>query len=469
VARTLLSAAGHWPHVPPLAGIVETPTLRGDGSLIDRAGYDVASGLYYDPNGIDYPPIAELPTRQAALAALALIREILAGFPFCDGPAEAVAISAILTALVRRVLRSAPLFVFTAPKMGSGKTLLATVVAYIVTGRPPPMMSQAEDPESERKRMLALLLEGPMMVVIDNIERPLKSDALCSILTEPVFSDRLLGASKTVAVPTNCTWVATGNNISVAGDLSTRVLVCELDPECERPEEREFAVDLHEMVPRRRGELAAAGLTIIRAYLAAGGPAQQVPTFGRFEGWARWCRDPLLWLGLADPCASRRKAEARDPVRELLIALLLAWRALFASTPTTVAEAIRAADTTTLQPELLVLCQDLQRAMVDAAGERGAINARRLGRFIARHERRVEGSLRFEQGELRHGVATWRVVELGGMEGFEGLPPALTRESQAKKNDQRGANPQNPQNPQDEPRGREPADDAGSGRWRTVF
>ena len=323
VARTLLSAAGHWSHTPPLAGIVETPTLRADGSLLDRPGYDADSGLYFDPNGIDYPPIPAAPTRLEALDALALIREMLAGFPFCDDPAEAVAISAILTALVRRALRAAPLLVFTAPKMGSGKTLLATVVAYIATGRPPPMMSQAEDPESERKRMLALLLEGPMMVVIDNIERPLKSDALCSILTEPVFSDRLLGASKTVAVPTICTWVATGNNISVAGDLSTRVLVCELDPACERPEEREFAVDLHEVVPRRRGELAAAGLTIIRAYLAAGSPAQQVPTFSRFEGWARWCRDPLLWLGLADPCASRRKAEARDPVRELLIALLL--------------------------------------------------------------------------------------------------------------------------------------------------
>jgi hypothetical protein len=248
------------------------------------------------------------------------------------------------------------------------------------------------------------------------------------------------------------------------------VLVCELDPACERPEEREFAVDLHEVVPRRRGELAAAGLTIIRAYLAAGSPAQQVPTFGRFEGWARWCRDPLLWLGLADPCASRRKAEARDPVRELLIALLLAWRALFTNTPTTVAEAIRTADTTTLQPAEIELNQALQRAMIDAAGERGAINARRLGKFIARHERRVEGSLRFEQGELRHGVATWRVVDLGSMEGLEGLLPAHTRTSHAKKHNQEGANPQNPPNPLYQPRPPKPAGGAESGsRWRTVF
>jgi putative DNA primase/helicase len=470
VARTLLSAAGHWSHVAPLAGIVETPTLRADGSLLDQPGYDMASGLYYDPNGVSYRPIPAAPTRQEAFAALELIAEILGGFPFSDGPARSVAVSAILTALVRRVLRSAPLFVFTAPKMGSGKTLLATVVAYIATGRPPPMMSQAEDPESERKRMLALLLEGPMMVVIDNIERPLRSDALCSILTEPVFADRLLGASKTVAVPTNCTWVATGNNISVAGDLSTRVLVCELDPECERPEEREFAVDLHHVGPERRGELAIAGLTIIRAYLAAGSPPQQVPTFGRFEAWAKWCRDPLLWLGLADPCATRRKAEARDPVRELLVALLQAWHALFGGTPTTVAEAIRTADTTTLQPAEVELNQALQRAMTDVAGERGVINARRLGRFFGRHERRVEGGLRFQQGEMRHGVATWRVVTVAGSAGSAGLPPTPTRESQAKNNNQQDANPRNRSNPPDGPAPCQSSDGAvPSGGWRTIF
>jgi hypothetical protein len=468
VARMLLSAAGRWPHMPLLAGIIEAPTLRADGSLLDQEGYDPASGLYFDPNGLTYPPIPAAPTRRQALRALELIFDILSGFPFFDEAARSVAVSAILTAVVRRSLRSAPLFIFTAPKMGSGKTLLATVVAYISTGRAPPMMSQAEDAESERKRMLALLLQGPVLIVIDNVERALQSDALCSVLTEPVFSDRLLGVSKTVAVPTNCTWIATGNNVMVAGDLSTRVLICELDPQCERPEEREFAVDLHTEVPARRGELVAAGLTIIRAYLVAGSPKQKVPTFGRFEGWARWCRDPLLWLGTADPCETRRKAEIHDPVRELLISLLRAWHGLFGSTPATVAEALKLADTPTEQPAEVELRQALLRAMTDVAAERGTINARRLGKFISRHERRVESGLRFEQGEQRHGVATWQVA---GLEGFEGLRPATTRELPARFSDQRETNPQNPQNPPGLGGARDPSSESGGGspRWRTVL
>ena len=36
-----------------------------------------------------------------------------------------------------------------------------------------------------------------------------------------------------------------------------------------------------------------AALRVVRSDLyAASGMRVQVPTFGRFEGWARWCRDP---------------------------------------------------------------------------------------------------------------------------------------------------------------------------------
>ncbi|MFO1073505.1 MAG: hypothetical protein U1E17_12700 [Geminicoccaceae bacterium] len=83
------------------------------------------------------------------------------------------------------------------------------------------------------------------------------------------------------------------------------------------PRSRTFKVDLHREVPRQRSELAAAALTIIRAYLAAGSPPQPVPTFGRFEQWQAWCRFPLIWLGVADPCSTRAAAR-KDPVRARL-------------------------------------------------------------------------------------------------------------------------------------------------------
>ena len=261
--------------LPKLAGIIEAPTLRGDGTLLDRPGYDKSTGLLFDPGGAIFPKISPRPSREDAEAALATLSDILRDFPFADDESRSVALAALITGLVRRTLRAAPLFAFSAPKMASGKTLLATLASYLATGRPPAMLSQSDDPESERKRLLALLMEGTPMIVLDNIERALKSDSLCSILTEPVFADRVLGLSRTASVPTNATFFATGNNIIIHGDLTTRALVCSLDPKVERPEERRFAVNLHEAVPARRGELVAAALTIPLAYLAAGAPAPE--------------------------------------------------------------------------------------------------------------------------------------------------------------------------------------------------
>lgn len=401
VAKSVLAAVP-WPVMPRLSAVVEAPTLRPDGTLLDRPGYDQATGLLFDPNGCTFVPIPTRPTRQAAGAGLASLKEILRDFPL-DAASRSVAIAGIITSLTRRSLRSAPLFGFTAPKMASGKTLLATIIAYIATGRAPAMLTQADDAESERKRLLALLLEGAAIAVIDNIERPLASAALNSILTEPMFADRVLGLSRMASVPTNAMFCATGNNLVIGADLSTRALVCALDPRCERPEERRFEVNLHEMVPARRGELVAAALSIPLAYLAAGAPPQNLPPFGRFEDWSRWCRDPLVWLGEADPCATRQRIESRDPVREQLRVLLAAWHAVFDASGQTVATAVQldtASDAT----------MALREAILAVAQQGREVNTRQLGNFISKHENRIEGGLSFARAGSRQGVAMWAAV-----------------------------------------------------------
>ena len=195
-----------------------------------------------------------------------------------------MAISGVITPLVRHACRAVPLLAVTAPKMASGKTTIATISNYVLTGRPPRPMTQADGGAEERKRLLAVLLEGGPLVLIDNVERELGSDALCTVLTEPYFSDRLLGVSQTVTVPSRATFFVTGNNLVLAGDLTARAIVCALDPECERPEERTFEVNLHEEVPKRRAELAVAALTIVRAYLAAGEPEDRCPQLRPVRG-----------------------------------------------------------------------------------------------------------------------------------------------------------------------------------------
>ncbi len=405
-----------WDGLPALTGIIEAPTIRPDGSLLTAPGYDPATGLLFDPGDTTFPPIPDAPTRADAEAAVRVLLEPYKAFPFVDEPSRSVALSSILTILVRRMLRAAPLFGYTAPDSSSGKTLLSNVPSYIATGRLPYLVSQARTPEEEEKRVLAALIECPTALTIDNVERPLQSDTLCSIITAPVFTGRVLGLTKTATVETNCMLSATGNNLAVAGDLNTRALFCRIDPKCERPQERHFAVNLDTWVPSHRGELVAAALTIIRAYLVAGEPKPQAPNFGDgFGDWQRFCRFPLLWIGRADPVATRERIEASDPVRQKLRALLAAWHDYFGEDRTSVAAAIKAATSNSPQAgdllgEKAAVLNQAMKAV--ASGEKDSINPTRLGKFIGNHEDRIVGGLRFVQDGERGNAAYWKAKKL---------------------------------------------------------
>ena len=288
---------------------------------------------------------------------------------------------------------------FRAAKMGSGKSLLADVVALIATGRPAAVMSQGADENEDKKRMLPILAEGDPVAVIDNIERPFGSAALCSILTQSMWRDRILGKSQTMSLPTaNTTWLVTGNNIQFVGDITTRILVCDLDPRCERPEERRFDVNLHKFIPEHRGQLVVAGLTVLRAFHVAGRPDMKLPVFGRFEEWADWIRSALVWLGLPDPCETRRRLEDSDPVRQELRFLLEALRERFGTKRFSVADVLADAE-----PTLRAAVGSVQ----NAAGSKRS--AAQIGMFFHRIQRRMEGGLRLVRRGSRGGSAVWGV------------------------------------------------------------
>jgi hypothetical protein len=403
VIQTLASGSGLWPTIPNLYGICESPILRLDGTVLDAPGYDAKSGIFFDAK-ISFDPIPQHPTFEDASRALDELLEINKGFPFVSEECRSVALAMQLTPFARHAMRAAPMFIVSAPKPGSGKTLMSNVPNYLTAGKASSLFSQADNPEEDKKRLLALLLEGSLVTVIDNVEKPLKSDALCTALTEPSIKDRILGSTKVISVPTKTVWIATGNNVRVDGDLSSRCLLCRIDAKIERPEERSFNVNLHEYIPRNRGRLASACLTILRAYICSG-ERVSCPTYGRFEQWSQFVREPLLWLGLDDPCDTRQMIEANDPVRGTLGNLLAAWHRHYGSTPMTVAKVLL-----DVQSDLESKRGDLDAAITEIAGERGRINAQRLGSFIARYEDRIERGLRFERFETNRDGAMWRVV-----------------------------------------------------------
>jgi putative DNA primase/helicase len=322
-ATTVMARAGEW-HFKTIAGVISTPTMRPDGSLLTGQGHDEATGLLL----VEPPPmpaIPDQPTKEDALAALKLLEGLLDGFPFVDDVSKACALSAIMTPILRGAFLVTPMHASRAPTAGSGKSFLWDIVAAIAIGQLMPVMSTGANVEETEKRLGAALMAGQPLISIDNISGELGGDTLCQVIERPVVDIRILGRSEKVRVEARGTSTyATGNNFVVLGDLTRRVITVNLDPQMERPELRQFDFDPIERVLADRGKYIAAALTIGRAYVVAGRPGR-LPRLASFEGWSDLVRSSLVWLGKADVVQSMESARAEDPERGELSDLLEAW------------------------------------------------------------------------------------------------------------------------------------------------
>ena len=385
LAEFYISAPDRW-NLPSLTGIIETPTLRGDGSLLTASGYDSASGLLLDRGSVVFPEIPDQPSRQQALGALELLATPFKGFPFVqDGPggtsaSRSVMLSVVLTALARRTLPSAPMHGISAPTPGTGKSLGIQVASMIAMGRPLTAMSQGANEEEDEKRLFSVFLQGDQMVSIDNVKRPIGGDALCTILTEPTWQNRILGESRNVSVQTNALLTATGNNLTFAGDMTRRALLCRMDAGLENPEGRSFDMDLKSWVPDHRTELVAAGLTILRAFVSAGRPGvDRLTPFGSFEAWSSLVRGALVWLGEPDPCLTRKHIASDDPVKGQLAELFKAIHDTMDDKKFTAGDLIKAVDDPITDSDL----SDIIHATVSKP------NRLTLGHYLKKNENKI--------------------------------------------------------------------------------
>jgi hypothetical protein len=278
--------------LPPLDSIVEVPVLREDGSVLDEAGYDAQSRLYYQPNeDLNVPPIPREPTREQIQEAKRTLWHPLQDFPFVNQPSKANALGLMLTPIIRPQLagQNVPLGIVDATRQGTGKTLYVNVAAITATGRTAATMNAPDGDEEWRKQITAQLLQGATMIVVDNVRGRLQSAPLEQALTTSLWQDRVLGKSQQVELPQRATWVATGNNVQPKGDMTRRVYPIRMDAKMERPwTGRDFKIDnLQEWTRQHRGELVAALLTLARGWVAAGRPEPDVELLGSFEEWTR--------------------------------------------------------------------------------------------------------------------------------------------------------------------------------------
>jgi putative DNA primase/helicase len=309
---------------PPIRGIICTPILRPDHTIVVTRGYDANTGYYL----VDRPSMPSIPavlTRDDAVRALYVLADLLCEFPFVDEVSRSVAYSGLITPLVRAACDVVPGHGFTAPKQGSGKSLLVDTASAIATGERAYAILAHRKPEEQDKQLTGALLEGRQIIALDNLTGEIESAVLAQATEREHISVRPLGTSQTVRVLNGFNVYLTGNNITVAGDNTRRLLVGRVDPRVENPLDRKFQKpNPVNRVLQDRGKYVAACLTIVLAYLAQGRPCRLTPT-PSYGAWSELVREPLVWLGLADPTESMRAAFDDDPSNAALADLLAAW------------------------------------------------------------------------------------------------------------------------------------------------
>jgi hypothetical protein len=401
---TVLFDSTSYNHLPVLSGLARQPYLRSDGSLMTAAGYDPGCGMFGVFNAGEFV-IPDNPSPADAEAALGSLKDLLAEFSFTSPTDLAAALSALLTAAVRPSLTHAPMFHVRAPMVGSGKSYLCELItAFATPQRGTPTTFPADDEEC-RKLLLAELLRAPAVIEFDNLTGDLVAHkSLCTALTSEYMSGRILGVSKTATVSTRALFLSSGNNVGPVQDMTRRCITIQLDPGCEVPAARSFRrPDLVREVLRERGRYVAAALRIVRAWIVAGRPKAECRSMAGYGEWSDLCRQPLLWLGCADPTASVFEAIAADPDRETLARLLVAWRSVFGRSEAMVRDAVEQSHRFPGEHA------ELREVLHDIADERGEINRRKLGWWIRRHAGRIVDGLRFVRGSATASAEKWRV------------------------------------------------------------
>jgi hypothetical protein len=414
VAKTYLERVGLW-RLPKLTALTSCPLLLRDGRIVERPGFDAQSGILFDPQGMPFSPVPSRPGRDDALLALEDIKALFREFPFVDGRARSVLLSALLTSVSRLAYDFAPLHGFDAPVAGSGKSKLVNCCSILINGHECPVISQGDDETEFEKRLGAELLEGSRMISIDNCELPLGGPLLCQAATQPFVKVRVLGFSKSVLIVNSAMLFATGNNLKLYGDALRRGLIGRLDAGEERPELRIFEQeDPERVLKRERGRYAVNLLTMLRAYIIAGRPIRQQP-LGGFEGWSNLVRNSLLWLGEEDPVETIESARTEDPQRQQLEAVVTQWCAVLGDRSVTTRTVIEEAcgfrlDPTPSNPNHInYFHQEFRNALLDVAGDRGRVSSERLGKWIGANKHKVVDKHRLAPDTPSRGNARWKL------------------------------------------------------------
>lgn len=280
------------------------------------------------------------------------------------------------------------------------------------------MFSAPKSDEEWRKQITMALKDGTPVVVIDNVTGRLDNPDLCKVLTATYHVDRAMKTHDKLMFPVKCTWIATANNVQVAGDMPRRCYWIRIDAKTSNPFQRTgFKIpDLKRWSKDNRGELLASLWTIARAWFAAGKPRPDKKPLGSFECWSQTIGGILEFVEvpgfLDNAIVLYEDAESME-----WEAFLLQLHETFYGAPFTVAELFAATreekyEDNRMQPTMRAeaLRAALPSALVEGVDRNGHFQRRAGNCFADRIGRRFgKSEVHIERHDIYHHAQRWKV------------------------------------------------------------
>jgi hypothetical protein len=329
-----------WERVPVLAGVIHTPLLRPDGSLLAVPGYDEATRLLYLPPPESVPitqMMPERPTADQAEAAASRIWTLFRDFGWLSKGDYLNYLAGVLVPPLRLLVPPPwPLWVVNAHDRGSGKTLLTEVPRILHGGV---LYAAPGDDSEETRKMISTILASTTgsVVELDNAEKVFRSRHFAALFTDPsgMWHDRKLGTNTSPGLPNDRAWMLNGNNVQLGGDLPRRALWCTIDPGVPEPWLRtSFAIpDLAGHVRANRHMILTDLLLLGRRWVLAGKPPGSTARGDSFATFAACMSGLLECCRLAEPgefwaAATNKAADGADDEdwAGFLTAVYATWR-----------------------------------------------------------------------------------------------------------------------------------------------
>lgn len=323
----------YWPDVPELTGVVGTPTLRPDGSLIQECGYDQRTGLFYGPAvKVAHVP-DEITDAQVRTSREFVFSKVFGEFCWSSAGDFANYLALLLSPMLRPYVKgTTPFGMFTATTRGSGKTNLTDAIGLLYGQTSQVLPGRTE--ELQKKITSILAGNSSPVVVFDNLKEgtTVSSEILATLITKDKWDDRMLGASRNIEATNDRLWLASGNGLTVGGDMASRTIMVRLDPKMARPELRQFEMGQFSdwiREPGNREELLWHLLILVQAWVKSGAGTDTSHTMRGFTKWAQVMGGLLNFHGLTGFLSNADDLAARDTDEEEWGIFLAKWHEVF--------------------------------------------------------------------------------------------------------------------------------------------